>query len=133
MRRETFWNWAACSTVLPDGRVLGLNLSCGVNETSFSENAAWLNNTRSSLPQVAFRYNRRDLREPWQISSQCGRVDLVFVPALTAHQENIHAGIVASNFRQIFGHYTGRIALPESNPVMLQDSPGLAERHFARW
>jgi len=27
MRRETFWNWAATATTLPDGRSFGLNLS----------------------------------------------------------------------------------------------------------
>ena len=37
MRRHTYWNWTATACRLPDGRILGLNLSCGVNETSFTE------------------------------------------------------------------------------------------------
>ena len=42
MRHNTFWNWAAISTTLKDGRSLGLNLSCGTNETEFNENAFWV-------------------------------------------------------------------------------------------
>lgn len=133
MRRETFWNWAASSSRLSDGRVVGLNLSCGVNETSFSENAVWVEGQCHPLPQVAFGYDRRNLDAPWEITSQNEQVSLQFTPALTAHQETINAWLVASNFRQIFGHYTGCITLPDGTNISLQDAPGFAERHFARW
>ncbi|MFT4974727.1 MAG: hypothetical protein ACI8S6_000610 [Myxococcota bacterium] len=133
MRRETFWSWAACSTTHEDGTVIGLNLSSGVNETGFSENVIWLDDTRHLLPQVRFRYDRRALDHPWQITDSAGRISLAFVPALTAHSERISALIVASNFRQIFGHYTGRIELDSGKVVTLQGAPGFAERHFARW
>src|SRR5690606_9267474 len=41
MRPETNWNWA-CLSGPADGLRVGLNLSCGVNETSFTENCFWL-------------------------------------------------------------------------------------------
>lgn len=133
MRRETFWNWAALATVTHNGRRVGLNLSCGVNETSFSENAVWVDDACHPLPQVHFSYDRRALDAPWQVSDASGRVSLSFVPALTAHQENINAVVVASNFRQMFGHYTGRIELADGEVIALEGAPGFAERHFARW
>lgn len=133
MRRETFWNWAALATVTQRGQRVGLNLSCGVNETSFSENAAWVDDVCHPLPQVRFQYDRRALEAPWQVTDGEGRVSLSFVPALTAHHESINAVIVASNFRQLFGHYTGRIELPSGEVIALERAPGFAERHFARW
>lgn len=133
MRRETFWSWAAAAGALQDGRSLGLNLSCGVNETSFSENALWVDEKRHQLPQVHFRYDRRDLDAPWTIGDTSGRIALSFQPAMTAHQESINAIIVASNFRQIFGHYTGQITLSDGAVAHLEQVPGFAERHFARW
>ena len=133
MRRETFWNWAAAAGTLRDGRLLGLNLSCGVNETSFSENTLWVDETRHQLPQVHFHYNRRDLDAPWTISDAKDQVSLSFQPAITAHEESINAIIVASNFRQIFGHYTGQISLDDGTMIHLDQVPGFAERHFARW
>jgi hypothetical protein len=38
MRRETFWNWGCLAGRTADGRSAGLNVSCGVNETSVTEN-----------------------------------------------------------------------------------------------
>lgn len=133
MRRETYWNWAACASAQPNGAVLGLNLSSGVNETSFTENSLWLGERCHRLPQVAFHYDRRDLSLPWQVKDTEGKVSLTFTPALTAHRERINAIVVASNFSQLFGHYTGQIELPTGDTVTIQDAPGFAERHFARW
>ncbi len=52
MRRNTCWNWAASATTLVDGRSLGLNLSCGVNETSFTENAFWIDGVMTKVDTV---------------------------------------------------------------------------------
>lgn len=39
MRPETWWNWAFVSGSV-DGKAIWSNVSCGVNETSYSENCA---------------------------------------------------------------------------------------------
>ena len=133
MRRETFWNWAACATPLADGRTLGLNLSCGVNETGFSENLLWLDGQRHPLPQVHFAYDRRDRQRPWTITDRAGRVSLSFEPLRCAHQERISVGIVASNFEQLCGRYTGRLETETGEVVALDGAIGFAEWHYARW
>ena len=133
MRRETFWNWAAAAGTLRDGRVLGLNLSCGVNETSFSENALWLDGTQHRLPPVHFACDRRDLMKPWRVFDQQGRVSLSFTPIKTAHKERVSALIVASNFAQICGKYTGRLETASGEVVAVEGMTGLAEWHYARW
>lgn len=66
MRRETCWNWACLSGVL-DGVEIGLNLSCGVNETSFSENCLWLNRILLPVSGVHFVYRRDNLLTPWHM------------------------------------------------------------------
>lgn len=57
MRPETFWNWA-CLSGEADGLRVGLNLSCGVNETSFTENCYWLDGELLKVDSVRFDFDR---------------------------------------------------------------------------
>ena len=132
MRRETFWNWACLAGRTADGRVLGLNASCGVNETSFLESCFWVDGALHRLPPVHFVYDRRDLHQPWRVHDEAGRIDLRFVPE-GAHAERINAGMVASNFTQLFGRYTGHLRTESGEDHAIEGLPGYAEWHFARW
>lgn len=132
MRRETFWNWACLAGRTPEGRVLGLNASCGVNETSFLESCFWVDGALHRLPPVQFRYDRRDLHRPWRVCDESGRIDLHFQPE-GAHAERIDAGLVASNFTQLFGRYTGHLRTEAGDTHAVHGLPGYAEWHFARW
>jgi hypothetical protein len=132
MRRETFWNWACLAGRDTEGRVLGLNASCGVNETSFLESCFWVDGVLHRLPPVHFVYDRRDLHRPWRVHDEAGRIDLHFTPE-GAHAERIDAGLVASNFTQLFGRYRGHLRTVSGETHAVEGLPGYAEWHFARW
>lgn len=132
MRRETFWNWGCLAGRLADGRVVGMNISCGVNETSFTENCFWLDGALHRIGPVHFDYERRDLGRPWRMTDSGGHLDLTFTPA-GRHVERINALIVASNFTQMFGHYDGTFTTDEGEVLTVSGMPGYAEWHFARW
>jgi hypothetical protein len=132
MRRHTFWNWACLAGALPDGRVVGLNVSCGVNETSFTENCFWLDGRLHKLDTVAFAYDRRDLDRPWQVHSSDGRLALEFRPE-GRHAERVNAGIVASDFNQLFGRYHGRLETAAGERIPIDGLLGYIERHYAKW
>ena len=93
---------------LADGRVVGLNVSCGVNETSFGENCFWIDGQLHRLGPVHFAYDRRDLRKHWRLSDGEGRLELEFTPE-GSHREKVNAVILASNFEQMFGRWNGRL------------------------
>jgi hypothetical protein len=131
MRRETFWNWGCLAGVV-DGRVLGMNVSCGVNETSFTENCFWLDGRLHKLDTVAFDYDRRDVMQPWRVRSCDGRLHLDFVPE-GKHAENINAWIVASNFNQLCGRYTGWLETAAGERINVTNLLGYMERHYAKW
>lgn len=57
MYPETFWNWA-CLFGGTDGLRAGLNLSCGVNEISFTENCYWLDGELLEVDNVRFDLDR---------------------------------------------------------------------------
>ncbi|HPC46840.1 MAG TPA: DUF2804 domain-containing protein, partial [Deltaproteobacteria bacterium] len=132
MRRETCWNWASTASQLPDGRLLGFNLSCGVNETSFTENAFWIDGTMTKVDTVNFIYEPDDLTKPWRVVSSDGRVDLSFRPE-THRGEKISAFLIASRFTQLVGTFDGTLRTSDGTTVTVTGCPGFAEDHYARW
>lgn len=131
MRRQTFWNWA-CFSGDVNGQHVGLNISCGVNETSYSENCLWLNNLCIPLGNVAFHYDRDRLLQPWTITSSNQKVKLVFKP-LGQHKEQLNLGLFASNFHQLFGYFTGSIELDDGQRIQIDRLHGFVEEQYAKW
>ena len=131
MRRHTFWNWG-CLAGISGGRVLGMNVSCGVNETSFTENCFWVDGQLHKLDTVYFDYDRRELMRPWRVSSFDGRLQLEFHPE-GRHAEKINAWIVASDFNQLVGRYTGWLQTAGGERLAVDGMLGYMERHYAKW
>jgi len=132
MRRDTYWNWAATATTLPDGRSLGLNLSCGVNETSFTENAFWIDGALTKVDMSNFMFNTRNLYEPWRITSADQKVDLTFFPE-THRGESVNALFIKSKFTQLMGVFSGRLRTEAGELIEIKACPGWAEDHYAKW
>lgn len=131
MRPETVWNWACLSGQVGPLRI-GLNLSCGVNETSFSENCFWLDGALHRVSGVRFEFDQDQPLKPWQIHSNDGQVSLQF-EGVGLHQERLNAGILASNFKQIFGRFKGELR-PKDRPAIAIDSLwGFVEDQYVKW
>lgn len=131
MRRETFWNWACLSGRTGD-QWLGLNLSCGVNETGFTENCLWLDGELLKVDTVRFEYDRDDLLAPWRVTSQDGQVVLAFTPD-GRHREHLNLMLFASNFNQIFGRFNGEIHTNDGRHVKVDNLYGFVEEQYAKW
>jgi len=132
MRRETFWNWGCLAGETAGGRMAGMNVSCGVNETSFTENCFWLDGRLHKIDAVAFEYDRFDLEKSWKLGSRDGRLDLEFRPE-GKHVERINARVLATNFTQLFGRYHGRLRTEDGEEIPIDGVLGYAERHYAKW
>jgi len=132
MRRRTFWNWGCLAGRTARGRVIGMNVSCGVNETSFTENCFWVDGKLYKIDTVDFRYDRRDLTKPWRLSSYGGRLSLEFHPE-GHHRERMNALILASNFTQLFGRYYGTLKTGAGEEIPVDGMLGYAESHYSKW
>ena len=131
MRPETYWNWACLSGQAGAQRV-GLNLSCGVNETSFTENCFWLDGELIKVDTARFAFDRGKPMLPWQIDSHDGQVQLRF-EAHGLHQERLNLGVLASNFKQIFGRFSG-VLRPLGRPeVVIDNLWGFVEDQYVKW
>lgn len=132
MRRETYWNWACLAGALPDGRSIGLNLSCGVNETSYTENCWWLEGEQQKVDLVQFDFDANDHQRPWHITSCDGHVDLTVQP-LGFHSERINALLMASDFKQFYGRFSGSLRTTSGEVIHLDRQLGFVEDHYAKW
>ncbi|MDD9893861.1 MAG: DUF2804 domain-containing protein [Gammaproteobacteria bacterium] len=132
MRRETFWNWACFSGELADGRSIGLNVSCGVNETSYSENCYWLDGACISAGQAQFDYEQDDPMQPWTVTFANGKGKLHFTPE-GLHLERQNFLLAASNFKQVFGRFDGFIETAEGERLEIQSQYGFVEDQYAKW
>ncbi|TVP53042.1 MAG: DUF2804 domain-containing protein [Halomonadaceae bacterium] len=132
MRRETAWNWASLSGFTDSGERVGLNLATGINESGVSENALWVEGQQELLAQAQFTFDRYDRDSAWQIRTRDARVELYFEP-LGCRAERINAGVIASNFRQFYGYFTGTLQTQSGELLKLSRTPGFVEDHYARW
>lgn len=135
MRRQTSWRWASINTMLNDGTGLivpfGLNLAAGVNETGLCENAWWLHGQRQHLSPAQFEFDRRT-QGPWRIRTLCDEVDVQFTPDF-CRQERLNFGVLASNFRQYVGSFSGHLTKLDGSVVKLDQVQGFTEDHYAKW
>ncbi|MBC9250016.1 hypothetical protein A9179_06965 [Pseudomonas alcaligenes] len=131
MRPETHWNWACLSGAVGQTRV-GLNLSCGVNETSFSENCYWLDGELIPVGGVHFHFDRDQPLQPWSIRSGDGQVELRFV-GQGLHSECLNLGFLASNFKQVFGRFQGTLRPAGRPAVHIDNLWGFVEDQYVKW
>jgi hypothetical protein len=131
MRPETHWNWACLSGQAGEQRV-GLNLSCGVNETSFTENCFWLDGELLKVDTVRFVFDRDQPLQPWTITSHDGQVELQF-EGRGLHKERLNVGLLASNFKQIFGQFNGVLRPLGRPPVRIDNLWGFVEDQYVKW
>ncbi len=131
MRRETFWNWA-CFSGRAAGHVVGLNLSCGVNETSYSENCIWIDGQLIAVGPAHFEYNRANpAQDQWTVKTADGVVDLTFEPE-GAHEEHLNVGLIASNFVQVFGKFSGVFRPTGGDEIEIRDLYGFCEDQYMK-
>ena len=136
LRRETNWNWGCLSGFSTAGQRVGINVACGVNETSITENCFWVDGKIYKLEGVTFDYDRSNLMNPWRLSTSNGALDLSF-SAQGLRQEKINALLLASDFKQPFGFFDGQFNLEAygetAGPVKIEKQIGYVEEHYAKW
>ncbi|UZE96970.1 DUF2804 domain-containing protein [Alkalimarinus alittae] len=132
MRRETAWNWASFSGMLADGRRVGLNLAAGVNETGVTENCLWVDGTLTKLNMAIFEFDRYQPENSWQVRTTDGLLALTFQP-MGKREEKINALVIASNFKQVFGYFSGWMIDSSGEKIALERIPGFMEDHYAKW
>jgi len=128
------WNWANASGVV-NGRRLGLNLGAKwTDNTGMNENAIVLDGKLTKISEdLAFECDVKNYMNPWKIKS-CATdcVNLEFVPFYERVAKS-NVFIIKSEVHQMVGHFSGYIKTADGEVIELDNFPGCAEDHNAKW
>ena len=118
---------------LPGGRTLGLNAGDGIgNSPELNDNAIILDGKVHKLGEIDFKYDNKDFKKPWLMTSPDGRLNLEFKPFFERTAKT-DVGILASEVHQMFGRYSGTLGADDGEKIEVNDLIGWAEEHHARW
>lgn len=134
---ENTWYWSSAS-YLSEGVPFGWNLGYGFGNTvAATENMLFYDGRAHKLSRVDFlipgdadgapRY-----MEPWRFTSDDGRFQADFVPALD-RASCTDFKLLRSDQHQVFGRFTGRAALDDGKIIEFRDFPGFAEKVWNKW
>lgn len=125
--RETRWYWASLTGRAESGQAISLNLVEGFNGAC--ECVLWVNDRVYPLGEG--RFQGQDPHATWQVNTTCGTVALHFEP-WSALWDQTRLGVANSDFRQIYGVYSGQIKTAEGL-LELKQVRGIAEYQAVKW
>lgn len=145
--RDNTWRWAVAhgwqdgqgGSPLESHR-FGLNLGYGFGDTSAaSENMAFVDGVAHKLGRVEFDIplklggvnakklgERYDLLQPWHLTDDEGRLDLLFTPRLD-RVDYMDFAVIRTDQHQVFGTYDGMVVLDDGTVFHVGNLPGSAE------
>jgi len=128
---RTEWNWG-CAAGVQGERTIGFNLGGRWTDgTGTTENGMLVDGRLHKIgDEMAFRYDRHDLRRPWTLVSP--RVDLRFAPIYERHAR-LELGLLGAELHWCLGRYSGTIIDDVGTRVAIDSMLGWAEEVRARW
>ena len=137
--RDNTWYWAVAQG-WQDGRRFGLNLGYGFGDTSAaSENMVFIDGAAHKLHRVDFGIpqktggahakktaDRYQLMQPWHMTDDEGRLDLVFTPLLD-RVDWMDFKLIRSDQHQVFGRFDGTVVLDDGSTLPVENLLGSAE------
>lgn len=130
------WYWSSANAVI-DGKRFGFNLGYGFGNTAAaSENMVFYDGKAHKLGRVRFDIPQKDGKDdfmsPWRIADDAGRLSLDFVPVLD-RKSKTDIGLICSDQHQVFGRFSGWVALENGTVLPLAEVMAFAEKVRNRW
>lgn len=128
------WRWASCAGFDSEGRVVGLNLTHNVitDDESNNENGLWVGDRLSMFEAARFDFRPDRVLEPWRIETTDGRCRVDFRPE-GERAGRINLGVVASDYHQPYGTFSGEAVDDAGKVHVIKDFVGVTEFHKARF
>lgn len=129
---DNTWYWGSCSGRV-NGVPFGLNLGYGFGDTSAAtENVILYAGKAHKIGNVEFSIPGDSFMKPWKVSSDDGRLDLVFTPVLDRAQRANYL-VIESDQHQVFGRFDGKAVLDDGTALSVGGILGFAEKVRNRW
>lgn len=126
------WYWGSASGLL-DGIPFGWNIGYGFSDrTPASENMVFYDGRAHKLDEVTFHIDPGSYLVPWRFTSNDGRFEMDFEPAIDRHSET-NMAVIKSIQHQVFGYFTGRVVLDDGRKLAVNRFLGFAENVLNQW
>jgi hypothetical protein len=126
------WYWGSASGYA-HGHALGWNIGYGFSDRSpASENTLFVDGVAHKLAEVTFHMDESDYTRPWRFTSSDGRFEMQFAPLLDRNAD-INLGLIRSVQHQVFGMFSGTIALDDGTKIAVDQFLGFAEDVLNWW
>lgn len=135
---DNVWYWAAAHG-RQDGHVIALNLGYGFGDTTAAtENMVFVDGIAHKLEDVDFGIPQAEdgsysFMEPWHLTDNEGRLDLVFSPCIDRVDDIDVMHVVTSNQHQVFGKLDGHVVLDDGSKIEITGMRGSAEHIHNRY
>lgn len=130
LARRTRWRWAYALGRTEDDKPFAMNLVQGF--VGALECAVWIGDELIGVGEGRIEPGAGDSRAPWSVKTECGTVDLRFVPS-DFHRENRELVVVSSKFVQAVGTYEGHVRLNDGRTFVVRDALGVTEDQDTLW
>ena len=126
------WYWGSASGLI-DGEPVGWNLGYGFSDRSVaSENMVFYKGKAHKLDEVIFHFNTKNFMEPWKVTSNDGRFEMIMTPVVDRGSA-VNLGLIKSVQHQVFGTFTGDIILDDGSKLHIENMLGFAEDVLNWW
>ncbi|UYP44646.1 hypothetical protein NEF87_000931 [Candidatus Lokiarchaeum ossiferum] len=126
------WYWGSASGEL-NGELFGWNIGYGFSDRSpASENMIFYKGKAHKLDEVTFEIDTTDYMKPWRFTSNDGRFELNFTPAVDRYSKT-NLWLIVSEQHQTFGHFSGHVILDDGTKLEIKDFLGFAEDVLNYW
>lgn len=127
----TKWNWACFGGVSDWGTRIAVDVDAVRNGSDTNRNCfIWFDDELIRLSAVTFEY--KQAAHDWRIRSADGRLDVAFHP-FAVRRDQLKAGLIAYDFEQPIGTFTGTAVDDDDRVHTLEHFWGVSEVHTARW
>ncbi|MCB1315466.1 MAG: DUF2804 domain-containing protein, partial [Leptospiraceae bacterium] len=132
---RTAWNWAALATRTSAGDTLGINMGARWTDgTGMNENGIIYNGKLFKIfDEIDFAYDPEDFMRPWHLKTHSSdAIDLRFEPFFDRCAVT-NLILLKTSVHQMIGRYIGTVRVGGRQRIAIQNVPGWAEEHYARW
>ncbi|MBQ9066381.1 MAG: DUF2804 domain-containing protein [Clostridia bacterium] len=131
---DTNWVWSNGSGYLPNGDILGWELTWGIGDTvNATETAVFYNGKAHKLGRVTCEFDPDDLMKPWTFHEENGRFEMTFVPSYDNHSDTNVLELVGTDGHQVHGLWNGTVTLDDGTVVEVRNMYAFCEQVNNRW
>jgi Protein of unknown function (DUF2804) len=126
------WYWGFAHGIA-QGKNIALNMSYGYGDDSKGTvNGLLVNGKVQKLDKIKWIFDQHNLMRPWRVTSNDGRVNLVFQPKSFVPVD-LDVLVYFAKLKKLYGTFSGEIELDDGSVLRVNNFYGFTENLLYKW